>query len=178
MLLRAFSRTARRSMSSLAFSDAKFDSSSYSDYRPTYGKPLFDQLLSYHKSDNKLAVDIGCGTGQVTTVLARHFQNVLGFDTSETMLNKATKLDNVKYEIGIAEKLPLDNESVSLVTVGQAAHWFDHASWFKEMARILQPNGTLSFWSYNEAEFTYSKAASKIWNTYSHDTDKLGPHWQ
>ena len=99
-----------------------------------------------------MAVDIGTGTGQIASVIASEFKKVYGFDTSAKMLESATKADNVEYAVGNAEELPtLQDNSVDLVTVGQAAHWFNHAAWFKEMYRILKPNGTLSFWSYVRA---------------------------
>ena len=48
----------------------------------------------------KLAVDIGCGTGQSTRPLAPYFENVLGFDISEAQVENAKKEDtpeNVEY---------------------------------------------------------------------------------
>ena len=162
---------------SLAFAADKFDAASYGDHRPVYGQPLSDQLFAYHKGQKTLAVDIGCGTGQITQVIAKSFLRVIGFDVSESMLKRAKKCDNVDYRIGNAESLPLEDELVDLVTVGQAAHWFDHEKWFKEMYRILRPDGTLSFWNYNEPEFTDSETATKIASRISHAQDGLGPHW-
>jgi ubiquinone/menaquinone biosynthesis C-methylase UbiE len=128
----------------LAFSEKTFNSSSYADFRPTYGQALFTQLFDYHKGDAELAIDLGCGTGQVTSVLAQHFDKVIGFDTSAKMLESATKHPKISYKVGRAEALPLEDSSVDLVTVGQAAHWFDKDKWFKEMHRIIKPGGTLS----------------------------------
>ena len=48
----------------------------------------------------KLAVDIGCGTGQSTRPLSPYFENVLGFDISEAQLENAKKEEtpnNVEY---------------------------------------------------------------------------------
>lgn len=171
-------RIGHRMSSTLAFSETSFDSSSYSNYRPTYGPALYEQLYAYHRGSKDVAVDIGCGTGQITSVLSSTFERVYGFDTSAKMLSQATKKDNITYEVSGAESIPsLPDGSVDLITVGQAAHWFDHAAWFKEMARIMKADATLSFWSYNEAEFSDSEEASKIWNKYSHAEDKLGPYW-
>lgn len=36
-----------------------------------------------------LAVDLGCGTGQNSRLLAPHFEEVVGMDISETQLNEA-----------------------------------------------------------------------------------------
>lgn len=162
----------------LAFGEGHFDSASYADFRPSYGKPLYDQLFAYHRGRTALAIDIGCGTGQITSVLADHFDRVRGFDTSAKMLDSATRRDNITYATGGAESLPiLKDGEVDLVTVGQATHWFDTDAWFREMHRVLRPGGTLSFWSYNEMLFTHSDVASQIWSRCSHDDDKLGPHW-
>lgn len=175
-MLRPILRAANKSrIMTLAFSEKGFDSGSYSAYRPTYGKALFDDLFDYHRGGRDVAVDIGCGTGQITTTLADSFTKVYGFDTSAKMLEVATRHDSVVYQEGPAEEIPLGDESVDLVTVGQAAHWFNHPVWFKEMARILKRNGTLSFWSYNEAIFTDHEEATQLWNHYSHGP--LGPHW-
>ncbi|BFZ53332.1 hypothetical protein PYCC9005_000355 [Savitreella phatthalungensis] len=172
------SSTASKSgQETLAFSESNFNSASYSDFRPTYGQALFDQLLSYHTGEHKLAVDIGCGTGQITKVLAAKFDRVKGFDTSAKMLESATKAENIEYGVAGAEKLPVNDASVDCITVGQAVHWFDLPAWFAEMERVVKPGGTLSFWSYNELEFTDSQEASDVWNRTSHDSDKLGPHW-
>lgn len=169
--------SAKRAMA-LPFAATKFDSSSYSAHRPSYGTALYNQLYAYHKGDHDLAVDIGCGTGQITSVIAPKFKKVYGFDTSAKMLEAATKADNIEYNVGNAEDLPmLKDGSVDLVTVGQAAHWFNHEAWFKEMYRILKPNGTLSFWSYNEIQFTDLPKGSEIFVKYSHADDALGPHW-
>lgn len=133
----------------LPFAAAKFDSSSYAAYRPSYGPALYKQLYAYHKGDHDLALDIGCGTGQITAMIAPEFKKIYGVDTSAKMLEAATKAGNIEYVVGNAEDLPeLHDSSVDLIAVGQAAHWFNHEAWFKEMYRILKPNGTLSYWSY------------------------------
>lgn len=36
-----------------------------------------------------LVVDLGCGTGQLSRVLAPHFQQVVGIDVSESQLEQA-----------------------------------------------------------------------------------------
>lgn len=175
--MQSMQSTAKKAMS-LPFAAAKFDSTSYSAYRPTYGPTLFNQLFAYHKGGYDSAIDIGCGTGQITAIIAPKFKKVHGFDTSAKMLEAATKADNIEYAVGNAERLPtLTDNSVDMVTVGQAAHWFDHEAWFKEMYRILKPNGTLSFWSYNEIQFTDLPKGSEIFVKYSHAENALGPHW-
>ncbi len=50
---------------------------------------------------NKLALDVGCGTGQSTRPLAKYFDQVLGLDVSESQLDVAKSVEgtpsNVSY---------------------------------------------------------------------------------
>jgi SAM-dependent methyltransferase len=45
---------------------------------------------------------------------------------------------------GVAESIPLAEESVAAVTVADAIHWFDHASALAEIGRVLRPGGGLA----------------------------------
>ncbi len=47
-----------------------------------------------------------------------------------------------------ADKAPIDDETVDLVTVAQALHWFDLASFYPEVRRVSRPGGILAVWCY------------------------------
>ena len=65
-----------------------------------------------------------------------------------------------------------------MVVSGQAAHWFNYALFFPEMARILRPNGTLAFWGYKDPIFPDHPRASSVLQTYSYSDAHLGLFWQ
>ena len=47
-----------------------------------------------------LAVDVGCGSGQSTTILAPHFDKVVGLDISAAQIDEANKKEkpgNVEF---------------------------------------------------------------------------------
>ena len=44
--------------------------------------------------------------------------------------------------------LPLADASISLITVVQAAHWFNLDPFFADCKRVLQPGGTLALIAY------------------------------
>ena len=50
---------------------------------------------------------------------------------------------DVPVHAGTAEQIPLDDDSVDAVLVGQAFHWFDHDAALDEIARVLRPGGVL-----------------------------------
>ncbi|KAK9679314.1 trans-aconitate methyltransferase 1, partial [Basidiobolus ranarum] len=80
---------------------------------------------------------------------ANKFEQVHGIDISETQIAEAAQADNITYSVGIAEELPFEDASFDLVTVAEAAHWFNTKSFFKEVKRVLKPNGTLAVWGYS-----------------------------
>ena len=60
----------------------------YAAGRPVYpGKLAF--TLEGLVSNHTLAVDVGCGTGQLSVLLAEHFKSVRAFDPSESQLAHA-----------------------------------------------------------------------------------------
>ncbi|KAL1431438.1 hypothetical protein MTO96_014285 [Rhipicephalus appendiculatus] len=114
---------------------------------------LTDEILKFLKvkvSDLNLAVDVGCGPGTSTTILAPYFKEVHGYDISEAQINeaKALKLGNVSFSVSPAETINEKDESVQLVMVMQAVHYFDLDAFYKEVTRVLVPNGVLALCSY------------------------------
>lgn len=94
-----------------------------------------------------LAIDVGCGSGQCTELLAPFYHQVIGYDVSETQIEEATannELNNVKYVVSSAEKLALTDSSVDLITCCQSFHWFDAQLFLKEAERLLKPGGVLA----------------------------------
>ncbi|CDQ77462.1 unnamed protein product [Oncorhynchus mykiss] len=94
-----------------------------------------------------LAVDLGCGTGQNSRLMAPHFQEVVGIDISECQLEEARAVagfNNITYRKGTAEELPFPDASVDLLTAASAAHWFDQQRFLLEAVRVLKPCGCMA----------------------------------
>ncbi|CAJ0904686.1 453_t:CDS:2, partial [Entrophospora sp. SA101] len=108
------------------------------DYNAAYNAYLYN----YHKSHNgsfDAALDVATGTGQVTQVLADSFKKVYGVDSSAIMLENAVKKSNITYSISIAENLnQFDDYSIDLLTVAEAAHWFDLPKFLEGSYRVLK----------------------------------------
>ncbi|XP_068165873.1 malonyl-[acyl-carrier protein] O-methyltransferase-like [Antennarius striatus] len=113
-----------------------------------------------------LAVDVGCGSGQVTTLLGPHFSQVIGLDVSAAQLEMALtnhKPSNVTYRQCPAEKLPFASGEVDLVTATAAVHWFHHEKFLQEADRVLRPGGCLAILSYNlDMELEYGDVSDKL----------------
>lgn len=120
----------------------------YSVYRPTYPIELFHYLASL-TADKNLAWDCACGSGQAAIVLAKYYDVVLATDISVKQLENAVSANNLFYMACKAEGVALRDNSVDLMCVAQAAHWFDHERFYAEVNRVLKPNGVLALWSYS-----------------------------
>ncbi|CAH7668474.1 S-adenosyl-L-methionine-dependent methyltransferase [Phakopsora pachyrhizi] len=133
------------------FSDASYSAAKYAAFRPKYPSELYEAIMSYHEADNEVALDLGCGTGVISDELVQKklFERVIGIDPSKGMLEYARKtIPQAVFMDGRAESIPsIENESVDLIMVGTAAHWFE-PSWWQEAERVLKPRGTVAVFIY------------------------------
>ncbi|ASM35741.1 putative methyltransferase [Campylobacter sputorum aubsp. sputorum RM3237] len=81
---------------------------SYKNKTPTYFQKayklyyeiFFPKILQKYCNNFDTALEIGCGNGIITEILAKKFKNVIGIDLSKNgvnVANKNNKLKNVKY---------------------------------------------------------------------------------
>lgn len=126
------------------FSDASRD---YAAFRPTYPNALFGWLAEQcHGHD--MAWDCATGSGQAAAGLAPHFTHVIATDASAEQIAHARGSENIRFRVAPAEASGLENRSVDLIAVAQAAHWFDLPAFYTEVRRVLKPQGLLALWGY------------------------------
>lgn len=124
----------------------------YAEFRPHY-PPALAQWLAQQAPAHQLALDVGCGSGQLTRLLAPHFDAVIGVDPSASQLDAAATLANVRYLCAPAEKLPPGVRDADLITVAQAAHWLDLPAFYVEARRVARPGAVLALITYGTMEF-------------------------
>jgi SAM-dependent methyltransferase len=144
----------------------------YSAFRPSYPAALFDYLGA--ASPARRAVwDCACGNGQATLALADRFDSAIGTDASPQQLAAAPPHARVTYRVARAEHSGLESNSVDLVTVAQALHWFDLDAFYGEVKRVLRDSGVLAVWTYG-ALHVDGGVDGLIQEFYS---DIVGPYW-
>jgi ubiquinone/menaquinone biosynthesis C-methylase UbiE len=147
-------------------------SAAYSRFRPGYPPDLIDWVAS-QAPDHRLAVDCATGNGQAAVALAGHFDAVLALDGSLNQLRNAVASPRVAYVVGIAERLPVADRSVSLVAAAQAAHWFDFGRFHAECHRVLVPGGIVAAWTYEK--FRVDAAVDAVIDRFY--SDVVGRFW-
>lgn len=148
-------------------------SADYASYRPRYPARLGNELAALCPM-RELALDCGCGSGQLSVVLARMFDQVVATDASTEQIASAEPCRNVTYRVAPAEESHLPSHSVDLVTVAQAVHWFDLESFYVEVHRLLKPAGVLAFITYGRLVVNDETCNSIVENFYG---NTLAPFW-
>ena len=144
----------------------------YAKARPGYPDALF-QWLAGQCRQQRLTWDCATGNGQAARSLTGYFQQVFASDASVQQLAAAQAHERIGYCVAAAESVPLPAESVDLITVAQALHWFDIDRFFEECERVLASNGLLAVWSYDLCAVDESVDAA---TRYLY-TDLLGDYW-
>ena len=83
--------------------------------------------------------------------MAPHFNAVIATDASAEQIASAEPQAGMQFRVAPAEASGLASNSVDLVTVAQALHWFDADQFFAETIRVLKPGGVLAFWCYTHS---------------------------
>ena len=107
-----------------------------------------------------VVADLGAGEGLISQLLARHAERVWCIDNSPRMVEVGTELakkngfDNLIYQLGDIEKVPLPEKSVDLAILSQALHHAQHPQRAVDEAyRILKPGGQLLVLDLAEHDF-------------------------
>lgn len=144
----------------------------YARYRPTY-PPALAEALAGCVPARDLALDIGCGNGQLSALLARYFRAVRGFDVSADQLANAPSHPNIVYKTSAAEAIDAPDGCADLIVAAQAAHWFDLPAFYKEARRLVRPGGAIALVTYGVFEVD-GAASGRVMRLY---WDEIHPFW-
>ncbi len=124
-----------------------WDPALYRRFETQRTQPARDLLARVPLERPRLVVDLGCGPGNSTELLARRFPDaaVLGIDTSDAMLaNARERLPTVRFEQGdIATWVP--DAAPDLIYANAALQWVgQHATLVPRLFGLLAPGGVLA----------------------------------
>lgn len=107
----------------------------------------------------KTVVDVACGEGYGSALLARAAAHVTGVDISPEAIHHAQRvygeLGNVRFACASCAQLPLADASVDVaVSFETIEHIAEQAQFLNEMARVLKPDGVLVISCPNKLEYS------------------------
>ena len=123
---------------------------------PQQQEMLRSYLADIDFPDGAEVLDLGCGTGAVSRVLAgcSGVGRVVGVDPSAVFLNTARKLgaacDKLTFEEGDCRSLPFEDRSFDIVVFHTTlSHVPEPEKGLTEAFRVLRPGGTLALFDGN-----------------------------
>ncbi len=125
----------------------------YDRRRPSYPADAVRAVaaLASAASPSGNVLDVGCGTGIFTRLLAAALPDAFsvtgvepGADMRATAAARSEAGGRIRFVAGSAEALPAASQSIALVTAATAAHWFDRPKFYAEAARVLAPGASLA----------------------------------
>ena len=145
----------------------------YANFRPGYPPALYAWLARVAPA-REAVWDCGCGSGQASVALAEYFDTVHASDVAPEQIAAAKAHPRVRYSVSPAERSGLAAQSVDVVTVAQALHWFDVNAFYAEAVRVARPGGILVVWNYPRPQFIDVELDRRFFVFYS---DVVGPYW-
>lgn len=121
----------------------------YDAYRPSYPRAFVNHFIEEAQlSPDKKVLEIGCGTGQLTRMLAPGKAHIHAIDLSSSMTELAqqhcAKFSNVKFSTVPFEDFEAPIASFDALVSATAFHWLDPEIRFQKAAQLLQQGGTLT----------------------------------
>jgi demethylmenaquinone methyltransferase / 2-methoxy-6-polyprenyl-1,4-benzoquinol methylase len=112
--------------------------------------------------DRSYILELACGTGILSSMLARRDKNVAGIDLIFEYLRAARRKLDAPIAQGTAEVLPYRSESFDAIVSSYLAKYVDIQEVIDECWRVLRPGGVVVF-----HDFTYpSGLISSLWDRY------------
>ncbi len=139
---------------------------SYERGRPGYAEAAIDAL---GLPSDAVVLDLAAGTGKLTRQLVPRFARVIAVEPLDGMRAVLERVVPAAEALnGSADAIPLPNDSVDAVFVGEAFHWFANAEVLREIARVLRPRGVLAI-LFNQRDGDFEpKLPEAFWDAY-HD---------
>lgn len=108
-------------------------------------EPMYEIIVNeIQKLEGGKILDVGCGNGNLFTLLPDGKFELFGVDFSENMIGEAKKKCGQKADFSVAdaEDLPFDNDTFDIIVCNASFHHYVHPDTvLKEMHRVLRYGG-------------------------------------
>lgn len=115
----------------------------YARGRLPYPQALVDAIRDELSLDGSgRLLDVGCGPGSLTALLAPHFADTVGIDADAAMVREAERaVAGARFVQLRAEQLPAGLGTFRVVTAAQSFHWLE-PSVAHTLHELLEPGGS------------------------------------
>ena len=126
---------------------ADWDPAQYERFKAQRSQPFWDLVGLLEPLPIERAVDLGCGTGELTAALSKHLRvaEMVGIDNSSNMLDSAAGFasETVAFEAGDIAAWTSDGDR-DLVVANASLQWVvDHTAVLERWVSALRPGGQI-----------------------------------
>jgi SAM-dependent methyltransferase len=142
----------------------------YDRARPSYPEDAVAWLAG---GGAATVLELGAGTGKLTTDLASRGHRVIATDPLAPMLDRLVRSAPAALPVrAVAERIPVRTRSVDVVVSAQAYHWFDLDRALPEIARVLRPGGRVALaWNERDERVPWVRRLGEIIGTPEQGSD-------
>lgn len=121
----------------------------YQVFAAERARPAHDLIALLQPTPHGRAVDLGCGTGELTVSLAEHIgaHETIGIDGSPAMLERADahRSSTITFREGDLSHWEASTDPVDAIFANASLHWIsDHQSVLRRWTASLRPGGQLA----------------------------------
>ncbi len=126
--------------------------------------PRFLALLDEEDLKDRVVLDVGCGTGQLTLLLALHARRAIGIDRNEAVIAEACQrataagLGNVEFRVADAEVVEYHEFGPQMVV----AHLCMSDAIIERAGRVLAPGECLAFVAFHADQWRETGVPSRF----------------
>lgn len=105
---------------------------------------ISEKIFEYAELKNKRTLEIGCGTGRITSRLSSQSELLIAIDPDEKAITKAvTEFPEIDFRIGTGESLNFQDNSFDIVIFTLSLHHQNSQKALSEAIRVLRDNGKI-----------------------------------
>ena len=125
-----------------------WDPDRYLTYADERGRPFVDLISRIDATDPRTVVDLGCGPGNLTALLAERWSaaQVSGIDSSPEMIARArASVDGIRFEVGDVRDWSTD-AAVDVLVSNATLQWVPgHLDLMEHLVAQVRPGGWFAF---------------------------------
>ena len=105
---------------------------------------IYEKIVNYLNLDNTKVLEIGCGDGRISSLLAVESGSLIAIDPDEKKILQAkTHILNVDFQIGSGEELNFPNSFFDIVIFTLSLHHQNSQKALAEATRVLKNSGKI-----------------------------------
>ncbi len=137
----------------------------YARRRPGYPPSIYTALDAALAGPRDHAVDLGAGSGQATSEIAKRFQRVTAVEPDARMAGELPPIANVQIIKASAEASEFADGSIDAVIAATSFHWMDQKRVIANVYRWLRPGGV--FFPFRYSAFEVEGPAKPVYERHA-----------